>query len=64
MDMHSFVNSKVLFKKLRKNFRKYPVPSMVHINYHPEKRDRLRAARDYYLYGNAHNIQKFPDGSM
>lgn len=36
---------------------------MVHINYHPDKFERMRAVFAYYLNGDAHALKPFPGGS-
>ncbi|CAM6101370.1 unnamed protein product [Calypogeia fissa] len=64
MDYYLFVNSKVLFKTLRKDDRwRNHKPVTIHVNYHPDKYERMLAIVDYYLLGNTKALDKFPDGS-
>jgi arabinosyltransferase len=54
----------VFFKKWRhtpQKERKKPV--MVHINYHPNKVERMHGIIEYYKTGNEHWIMQFPGGS-
>ena len=54
----------VFFKKWRhkpKSERSKPV--MVHINYHPNKVERMKAIVEYYKTGNEKAIMQFPGGS-
>lgn len=66
MDYMVFVNSKVLFTRVRhepelaKKFR----PAMVHVNYHPDKLERMKAIVRKYVDGDEHALDKFPDGSQ
>ena len=66
MDIHTFVNSKVMFKTLR-NKKKHATPAMVHINYHPDKWERLKAVRDFYFgerdAASRKRLMAFPGGS-
>lgn len=63
MEIHKFMNSKVLFKFVRHQPRgRQPTPVMVHINYHPDKFERMRAVFAY-LNGDAHALKPFPGGS-
>eukprot|EP00899_Mesostigma_viride_P005546 jgi/Mesvir1/14993/Mv14652-RA.1 len=64
MDRYLFMNSKVLFKEVRRaqdrcNF----VPSMIHVNYHPDKHIRMKAIVARYLHGDKRALDQFPDGS-
>ncbi|KAJ7519382.1 hypothetical protein O6H91_20G036000 [Diphasiastrum complanatum] len=65
MDYLLFLNSKVLFKILRKdkNFTNHK-PVTIHINYHPDKFDRMLGIIDYYVYGKKQALDRFPDGSV
>ena len=65
MDYYLFMNSKVLFKILRKKgtFPDYH-PVTVHVNYHPDKLDRMVAVVQYYVEGKKDALQRFPDGSQ
>lgn len=64
MDMYLFMNSKVLFKTVRKdaNLRKLR-PVIIHVNYHPDKLPRMKAIVEYYVNGKQDALQPFPDGS-
>lgn len=64
LDFYLFMNSKVLFKILRKekDFAEYK-PVTIHVNYHPDKYDRMLAIVEYYVKGNTKALQRFPDGS-
>ncbi|CAN6450613.1 unnamed protein product [Victoria cruziana] len=64
MDFYEFLNSKVLFKSVRKdpNLSKSK-PVIVHINYHPDKLYRMKAVVEYYVNGKEDALKNFPDGS-
>ncbi|KAH6830061.1 Nucleotide-diphospho-sugar transferase family protein [Perilla frutescens var. hirtella] len=64
MDYYMFMNSKVLFKTVRKNpqLRKLK-PVIIHVNYHPDKLWRMKAVVDYYVNGKQNALEPFPDGS-
>jgi arabinosyltransferase len=64
MDIYLFMNSKVLFKTVRKDaqLRKLK-PVIVHLNYHPDKSDRMRAVIEFYVNGKQNALDHFPDGS-
>ncbi|CAN6482208.1 unnamed protein product [Victoria cruziana] len=64
MDFYKFMNSKVLFKSVRKdpNLAKLK-PVIVHINYHPDKLPRMKAVVEFYVDGKQDALQNFPDGS-
>ncbi|GJP67302.1 hypothetical protein CLOP_g24135 [Closterium sp. NIES-67] len=66
MDYFKFMNSKVLFKQVRKEPGRFAgfTPVSVHVNYHPEKEARLVALIDYYVNGNKGALDPFPDGSI
>ena len=36
---------------------------MIHVNYHPDKWDRMKALMRYYFDGDKKALDKFPDGS-
>lgn len=64
LDYLQFMNSKVLFKKVRHdaslaNF----TPVTIHVNYHPNKHERMLAIIDRYVHGNMHALDRFPGGS-
>lgn len=65
MDMYLFMNSKVLFKTVRKdaNLSKLK-PVIVHVNYHPDKLPRMKAVVEFYVNGKKDALQRFPDGSQ
>lgn len=66
MDIYSFMNSKVLFKDVRRRSagdRPKQAPCMVHINYHPDKHARMRAVFQYYVEGDEKALEGFPGGS-
>lgn len=65
MDIYLFMNSKVLFKTVRKdaNLKKLK-PVIVHVNYHPDKFPRMKAVVDYYVNGKQDALDAFPDGSV
>eukprot|EP00887_Chlorella_sp_A99_P004607 scaffold4.g4607.t1 len=64
MDIYQFMNSKVLFKRVRHMPKsQQPRPVMVHMNYHPNKGERMAAAIKYYLEGDEHALDPFPGGS-
>ncbi|KAL6572682.1 Arabinosyltransferase rra2 [Orobanche minor] len=64
MDMYQFMNSKVLFKTVRKDdglMRMKPV--VVHLNYHPDKVPRMKAVFEFYVNGRLDALEPFSDGS-
>ncbi|XP_022937032.1 arabinosyltransferase RRA3-like [Cucurbita moschata] len=64
MDMYLFMNSKVLFKTVRKNLNLRQLkPVIVHINYHPDKYARMKAVVEFYVDGKQNALDHFPDGS-
>ncbi|KAL7155243.1 hypothetical protein ABFS83_03G062500 [Erythranthe nasuta] len=64
MDIYMFMNSKVLFKTVRKDARLRQLkPVIVHVNYHPDKYPRMKAVFDYYVLGMKDALDPFPDGS-
>lgn len=64
MDFYLFMNSKVLFKTVRKdaNLSKLK-PVIVHVNYHPDKLTRMLAVVEFYVNGKQDALKSFPDGS-
>mmetsp|Transcript_12362 Transcript_12362/g.31174 ORF Transcript_12362/g.31174 Transcript_12362/m.31174 type:complete len:106 (+) Transcript_12362:1-318(+) len=63
MDIYKFVNSKTLFKVMRYHLQmRSIVPVMVHVNYHPDKWDRMKAVIRRYVHGDLHALDKFPIG--
>lgn len=64
MDIYLFMNSKVLFKKVRKDgYLKKLKPVIVHVNYHPDKLWRMKAIVEFYVDGKQDALDSFPDGS-
>ncbi|CAN4095415.1 unnamed protein product [Withania somnifera] len=64
MDFYMFMNSKVLFKIVRKDSSlKMLKPVVVHINYHPDKLYRMKAVVDFYVNGKQDALDAFPVGS-
>lgn len=54
-----FMNSKRMFKlKIRPT-----LPVMVHINYHPDKHERMKAVIKYYIDKDSKALDPFPGGS-
>ncbi|PRQ27002.1 putative nucleotide-diphospho-sugar transferase [Rosa chinensis] len=64
MDFYMFMNSKVLFKTVRKdaNLKKLK-PVILHVNYHPDKLPRMKAIVEFYINGKQDALEPFPDGS-
>ncbi|NP_001130696.1 Arabinosyltransferase RRA3 [Zea mays] len=64
MDIYLFMNSKVLFKTVRKDaYLRNLKPVVVHLNYHPDKSDRMKAVIEFYVNGKQNALERFPDGS-
>lgn len=65
MDIHRFMNSKILFKYVRHNAAQLRdlKPAMIHVNYHPNKFERMQAIAKLYFNGDEHALDDFPDGS-
>jgi len=64
MDFYLFMNSKVLFKTVRKDAGlKKLKPVIVHLNYHPNKLERMKAVIEFYVNGKQDALDHFPDGS-
>ncbi|PKI36712.1 hypothetical protein CRG98_042901 [Punica granatum] len=65
MDYYLFMNSKVLFKEVRKDDAKLSQlkPVIIHVNYHPDKLPRMKAIVDFYVNGKKDALQPFPDGT-
>lgn len=59
------VNSKIFFGSFRKDpipfHRRSYIPSMIHINYHQDKLERVLAIEQYYFHGNARPVQHMTD---
>lgn len=64
MDFYLFMNSKVLFKTVRKDAALSKIkPVVVHVNYHPDKFTRMKAVVEFYVNGSKDALKPFPDGS-
>ena len=64
MDYYLFMNSKVLFTTVRKDATLMKImPVIVHLNYHPDKVDRMKAVVEFYVNGKKDALKAFPDGS-
>jgi len=64
LDIYLFMNSKVLFKTVRKDERlKKLKPVIVHLNYHPDKLLRMKAVVEFYVNGKQDALEPFPEGS-
>ncbi|KAK8513919.1 hypothetical protein V6N13_005106 [Hibiscus sabdariffa] len=65
MDFYMFMNSKVLFKTVRKDAKlKKLKPVIVHVNYHPDKLRRMKAVVEFYVNGKQDALDPYPDGSQ
>lgn len=65
MDYMRFMNSKVLFKTVRHDpqYQEHK-PVMIHVNYHPDKHQRMLAIVKRYVEGDLEALAPFPDGSQ
>ena len=65
MHREKFLNSKFLFKYLRhqQDWMDAVKPSMIHVNFHPDKFERMQAVWKYYVDGEKSALDAFPDGS-
>ncbi|MEW5305154.1 MAG: hypothetical protein WDW36_007715 [Sanguina aurantia] len=65
MELHRFMNSKFLFKDVRQRApgARPEMPVIVHVNYHPDKHERMRGVIKFYLEGNEAALAAFPGGS-
>lgn len=65
MEIDKFMNSKRLFKTVRHmpKSQQPPKPITVHINYHPDKHERMKAVFKYYVDGDDTDLMRFPGGS-
>eukprot|EP00873_Tetraselmis_striata_P028570 jgi/Tetstr1/448834/TSEL_036060.t1 len=64
MEINEFMNSKVLFKFWRhKPQTQRSRPVMIHINYHPDKHNRMLGVIRYFYDKDLHALDKFPGGS-
>jgi hypothetical protein len=56
--------SQVLFRTVRYQQRaQQQKPVMVHLNYHPDKLERAKAAYAYFVEGDLRALEDFPGGS-
>ncbi|KAG7977880.1 hypothetical protein I3843_05G054400 [Carya illinoinensis] len=64
MDFYLFMNSKVLFKTVRRDAKLSKLkPVIVHVNYHPDKLPRMKAIVEFYVRGKQDALEPFPNGS-
>jgi hypothetical protein len=65
LEIMKFMNTKVLFKDIRHRPKdqRPEMPVMVHVNYHPDKHQRMKAIFKYYLDKDEHALDSFPGGS-
>lgn len=65
LNIYKFMNTKVLFKDVRHRPKadQPPMPVTVHVNYHPNKFERMKAIFKFYLKSDEHALDTFPDGS-
>ena len=65
MDRFVYMNSKTLFRYVRHDSMQLETvkPAMIHVNYHPNKFERMLAIVDYYVKGDKEALMGFPDGS-
>ncbi|PRW58051.1 glycosyltransferase CAZy family GT77 [Chlorella sorokiniana] len=65
LDYMLFMNSKVLFKHLRHDKPRFDshMPVSVHVNYHPDKFERMKAVVKRYVDKDLTALDRFPDGS-
>mmetsp|Transcript_4625 Transcript_4625/g.11208 ORF Transcript_4625/g.11208 Transcript_4625/m.11208 type:complete len:260 (-) Transcript_4625:342-1121(-) len=65
LDYLLFMNSKVLFRTVRKDdSMKSHVPVSVHVNYHNDKHQRMKAVIRRYVKKELSALDEFPDGSV
>ena len=58
--MYEFMNSKVLFKN--EELKKKVKSVIVHVNYHPDKLNRMQAVVEFYVNGKQDALDSLPDG--
>jgi arabinosyltransferase len=65
MNIEVFMNSKVLFKFLRHDVERYKsvMPAAVHVNYHPQKFERMQSVWRRYVDNDTKALDEWPDGS-
>ena len=58
------MHAQVLFRTVRyQSASAQKKPVMVHINYHPDKKERAEAAYAYFVKGDRSALERFPGGS-
>ena len=68
-EMSVFANSKYVFKHLRYKRKDFPpalggkVPALVHVNFHPDKWDRMKSVVARYVEGQRKALDPYPIGS-
>jgi hypothetical protein len=64
LDYLLFMNSKVLFTRIRGSWEMEKIkPVTIHVNYHPDKYERMLAVERYYVKGEKGALDGFPEGS-
>lgn len=65
MELHRFMNSKFLFKDVRQRApgARPDMPVIVHVNYHPDKHERMKGVIKFYLDKDEAALAAFPGGS-
>jgi len=64
MNMDNFLNSKRLFQTIRHDqYYANHMPVMVHVNYHPDKFERMQSVWKRYIEGDLHALDSYPLGS-
>ena len=53
----------MLFKDVRHRAQQPPLPVTVHVNYHPDKHDRMKAIVKCYVDKDLQALQPFQGGS-
>lgn len=63
----TFANSKFVFKDLRRTGGAWrtseKTPALIHVNFHPDKWDRMKSIVEMYVNGKADALDKYPVGS-
>ena len=62
VDLNIFANSKFVFKHLRHKARS-KTPALVHVNFHPDKWERMKSVVARYLDGQSKALDPYPVGS-